>query len=167
MQLRIKEQQLEGARESLAALQEGLKNAKAREKYYKDLLDKGLSAYELAQIAGMIGGQVLSQIGNAYSVASSVAHLLPQIGSLFALTYGGEQIGAALGAVGQAYKAQAEMASFGSSLAATLGGSSAAPRTGSSRRPSPPATRCRSAGRSRRQRSRWRSPARRSRSSAA
>ncbi|HEX8108460.1 MAG TPA: hemopexin repeat-containing protein [Kofleriaceae bacterium] len=122
MQLEIKQQQLAGAQESLAGLQEGLKNAKAREKHYQDLLAEGLSMYEQAQIAGMIISQVFSQGANAFSLASSIANYTPQFGSLFAITYGGQQIGAGLGELAQSFRAQAETASFGSSLAATLGG---------------------------------------------
>src|SRR5262249_55947798 len=64
LQLRIKEQQLEGARHSLAALQEGLKNARTRETHYQKLLNEGLSAYETAQVTLMTVAQVFSQIAN-------------------------------------------------------------------------------------------------------
>jgi hypothetical protein len=122
MQLQIKQQQLEGARESLAALQEGLKNAQARVTHYQQLLTTGLSAYEQQQIAQMTVGQVFTQVSNVLSIASSIGSFMPQVGSPFAMTYGGVQLGAGISGMSQAYKALADMSSFQSSLAATLGG---------------------------------------------
>jgi hypothetical protein len=122
MQLEVKQQQLEAARQSLFALQEGLKNAQARESHYQQLLATGLSAHEQTQIGMMIVGQMFSQVANVLSVASSGASFAPQGGSPFALTYGGDQIGKGILGLSHAFRAQAEMASFQSSLAATLGG---------------------------------------------
>jgi len=122
LQLDVKQQQLEGAKQSLLALQEGLKNAKARESHYQELIATGLSAYEQTQIAAMIIGQAFSQVANVFGMASSAASFAPQVGSPFALTYGGEQVGSGLQGLSQAFRAQGEMASFQSSLAATLGG---------------------------------------------
>ncbi|HEX7993241.1 MAG TPA: hypothetical protein VF506_04915, partial [Streptosporangiaceae bacterium] len=122
MQLQIKQQQLEAAKQSLAALQEGLKNARARETHYQQLIATGLTAHEQEQIAQMIVGQQNSQTGNSYSIASSIGSIIPQIGSPFAMTFGGQQIGPALAAVATSYKAQGEKASFQGSLAAALGG---------------------------------------------
>ena len=86
LQLQIKQQQLEAARQSLAALQEGLKNARSRETHYQQLLSTGLTAHEQAQIAGMVVGQVFSQVANVIGIASSVAHFVPQVGSPFAMS---------------------------------------------------------------------------------
>ena len=122
LQLQIKQQQLEAARQSLAALQEGLKNARSRETHYQQLLSTGLTAHEQAQIAGMVVGQVFSQVANVIGIASSVAHFVPQVGSPFAMTYGGIQVGSGLQGLSQAFKALSELASFQSSLSATLGG---------------------------------------------
>jgi hypothetical protein len=122
MQLQIKQQQLEGAKQSLGALQEGLKNAQARETYYQQLLATGLSPHELVQISGMVIGQVFSYMSNVFAIASSVGSAVPQVGSPFAMTYGGDQIGDMFQGVSLAWKAQADIASFASSLAATLGG---------------------------------------------
>jgi hypothetical protein len=122
MQLQIKQQQLTGAKESLAALHEGLKNAQTREAHYQKLLADGLSAYEQEQVAQMITGQIFSQIGNVLSVASSVGYAVPQVGSPFAITYGGIQLGNIINGLSGSFKALAEMSSFQSSLAATLGG---------------------------------------------
>lgn len=121
MQLEVKQQQLESARQSLFALQEGLKNAEARESHYEQLLAAGLSAHEQTQIAQMFVGQSFAQTANVHSVAASVAGLVPQFGSVFALTYGGDQLSKGFQGLSQAFRAQAEKASFESSLAATLG----------------------------------------------
>jgi hypothetical protein len=122
LQLRIKEQQLEGAQQSLAAFQEGLKNAQTREAHYQKLLNDGLSGFEIAQVALMTVAQVHSYMSNVFSIAAAIGKALPQIGSPFAMTYGGVQVGGMLEGNAQAWRALAEIFNFGSSLSATLGG---------------------------------------------
>lgn len=122
LQLQLKQQQLEAAKHSLAALQEGLRNAQTREAHYTRLLTEGLSAHEQEQISQMTIGQVFTQISNVLGVASSVGYGVPQVGSPFAITYGGIQLGNIINGLSGAFKALAELASFRSSLAATLGG---------------------------------------------
>jgi hypothetical protein len=121
MTLQIKEQQLEGARQSLAALQEGLKNAQTREAHYQKLLNEGLSVYETAQVTMMTIAQVHSYMSNVVSIASAVGSAVPQVGSPFAMTYGGVQVGGSLKGVAESWKTLAEIFNFGSSLSATLG----------------------------------------------
>jgi hypothetical protein len=122
MTLQIKEQQLESARQSLAALQEGLKNAETRESHYQTLLNDGLSGFEIAQLALMTVAQVHSYMSNVMSIAAAVGKAVPQVGSPFAMTYGGVQVGGALEGTALAFSALADNFTFGSSLSATLGG---------------------------------------------
>jgi hypothetical protein len=60
-------------------------------------------------------------VANVLGIAGSIGSLAPQAGSPFAMTYGGVQIGAGIQGLSGALKALSEMASFQSSLAATLG----------------------------------------------
>ncbi|HEU4405626.1 MAG TPA: hemopexin repeat-containing protein [Polyangiaceae bacterium] len=120
--LEIKRQQLDGARQSLAALQEGLKNAETRRSHYQKLVDEGLSSYEKDQVELMGVAQVFAQVSNALGLVSSVTYPVPQVGSPFAITFGGLQIGNSMSALSQAFRAVSEGFNFGSSLAATLGG---------------------------------------------
>jgi hypothetical protein len=122
MTLKIKEQQLESARRSLAALQEGLKNAQTRGTHYQKLLNEGLSGYEIAQVTLMTIAQAHSYMSNVFSIAAAVGKSVPQVGSPFAMTYGGVQVGGMLEGNAQAWRALADIFNFGSSLAATLGG---------------------------------------------
>src|SRR4051812_3676632 len=122
MQLEIKQQQLAREQETLGGLREGLKNAQARQAHYTRLLAQGLSAFEKSQIAGMVVGQVFTQVSNVFSIASSFGYLIPNVGSPFAMTYGGKQVGSAIQGMSQAFRALSELASFQTSLAATLGG---------------------------------------------
>lgn len=121
LQSKIKEQQRDGARESLAALQEGLKNAQARETHYSQLISSGLTAHEQTQIAQMTVGQVFSQVSNVLNTVASVASFVPNVGSPFAMTYGGREIGAGVTGLASAFRALSESANFQSSLAGTLG----------------------------------------------
>jgi hypothetical protein len=120
--LQMKQAQLESVQESLAALQEGLENARTRATHYQRLLADGLSTYEQQQIQMMTAGQLFSQCSNILSIASSIGSFVPQVGSPFAMTYGGQQIGAGLAGLSQSFKALSEAFSFQSSLASTLGG---------------------------------------------
>jgi len=121
LQLKIKKQQSDVAKESLAALQEGLKNAQARESHYSQLISTGLTAHEQTQIGAMIAGQVFSTVSNVLSIVASIAAFGPNIGSPFAMTYGGKEISSGITGLVSSFRALAETANFQSSLAGTLG----------------------------------------------
>ena len=99
-----------------------LKGAQIREEYYTQLLDENLSPAEKAQIATMTAAMILSAVSGAMETAASIGYAVPQQGSPFAMTYGGEQLGASLTKAAASLKMAAEFFNFGSSLSSLLGG---------------------------------------------
>jgi hypothetical protein len=98
MQRVVKVQQLNDAVYMLESATESLNGAKYRSTYYGSLIADGLSSLENESLDDMYTSMILNQVSNALHLASSVAHLLPNVGAPTAMTYGGEQIGSALSA---------------------------------------------------------------------
>lgn len=86
--------------------------------YNRDLLDEGLTGWEITQQVSKHAAMDL-KIGEGLNrIAASITYLIPQIGSLFALKYGGKEIG-------DSTKSWADwastMASIADSVSATTG----------------------------------------------
>lgn len=122
MTLDIKQQQLEAARQSAAGLRASLNSARTRQAYYRRMLAEGLSGYEIWQLVSMSIGQGLTTASSAMNFVAAGASLVPNVGSPFAITYGGQQLGPSVKAISEALKMGAEQYSFMSSLASLLGG---------------------------------------------
>jgi hypothetical protein len=119
---RIKEQQLENASASVQALKVGKRNAESRRDHYQRLLSDGLSDAEKAEIALMVVSTVCQQTRSLLSIASGVANLVPDVGSPFAMKYGGTQVGGSIEKFSFSLNALGELASFGAQLSRMLGG---------------------------------------------
>lgn len=76
-----------------AALQAGRDSAQAREDYYRDLLATGYIPAEIAQIAYLMAGMVSQGVSTILKSAAALGFAVPQVGSPFAMTYGGQQVG--------------------------------------------------------------------------
>jgi hypothetical protein len=120
--LDIKQQQLEAARQSAAGLRASLNSARTRQAYYRRMLAEGLSGYEIWQLVATSIALNLTYGAASLSHASSGAALIPNLGSFFAITFGGLQIAPSLKATSEALGAAASANSSMSSLASLLGG---------------------------------------------
>jgi hypothetical protein len=118
----IKEKQIEEVTETGASLQESLASATERYNYYTNLVNKGLSAGEIVNIAATTVATVFSTIAGGVRGASSIAYALPNVGSPFAMTYGGKQIGAALEGAAAVLEIGATLSNFAAQLSLTLAG---------------------------------------------
>jgi len=82
----------------LEAMGEGLKQsqdgAEARRKFYDDLITKGLSDAEKLHLSMIQESRILAGVGGTLKAMAGPAHLIPNVGSPFAMTYGGKQLGA-------------------------------------------------------------------------
>ncbi len=92
------------------AIVETQTNVQNRIDYYQELIDAGLTGWEVTQ-------QISKHIGTEYSVAASLVHLaaniaylIPQTGSPFAMKYGGKEIGDSLSAIGGQYSSLSSIA---------------------------------------------------------
>jgi hypothetical protein len=118
----IKEQSLDEVVQTGLSLQESQRSAAKRVEYYTQQLARGLSAAEVANIASMTVATVFNVLAGATRTASSIGYAVPQVGSPFAMTYGGQQIGAALTAASGVFEIGGMLANFAAQLSLTMAG---------------------------------------------
>ncbi|MDA9421112.1 neuraminidase-like domain-containing protein [Bradyrhizobium sp. CCBAU 53380] len=92
----IKQLTIAQLNKQIESLQQAKLSAKERESHYKDLVSGGMIPEEIAQQVMLGLSVVFSSTSSVLGAAASVASTAPQIGSPFALTYGGVQLGASL-----------------------------------------------------------------------
>ncbi|MCD4813873.1 hypothetical protein K8S19_09315 [bacterium] len=122
MTLDIKNDQLGNAEQTKLSLEKSLENAKEREVHYLGLIDEGLSNYETAQLIFMTLSKGYSIVAQIMDIVTSIGGYMPQVGSPFAMTYGGEQLGRGLTGMSSSYKTLSSMMEFGNALSSMLGG---------------------------------------------
>lgn len=118
----VKEQQIEAAQESLAAIKVSRESAAVRKDYYETLADEGLTLYEKSNLGFMTAGSAFEMLASTYSTAASIGYAVPQAGSPLAMTYGGQQLGAILTAIGGGFNNLASISRYGATMSSTLGG---------------------------------------------
>ncbi len=116
----VKQQQIEEVKQTIAGLQESLANAKARQTWYQKQIDNGLSSNEIQQIVYMTIGAFSNTMAAATRTMASIGYAVPQVGSPFAMTYGGQQVGAALTAASGVFEGLGVLADFGAQLNGTM-----------------------------------------------
>ena len=109
--LDIKKAQLEDARETVNALRANLKSAKTRQQHYNNLIANGLSPYEQTQLGMLLGAQIFTNMSQVFSVSSSMAGIIPEIGA-FAFHFGGHNLAALFNGISQSYSAMSSNLSF-------------------------------------------------------
>ncbi|HYH81165.1 MAG TPA: neuraminidase-like domain-containing protein [Longimicrobium sp.] len=116
-QARITE--LQATLQSLAAVQAGASNRLA---FYGDLIGGGLSSYENTSLSAADAALAFSMLGSISKTAATIAYTIPQVGSPFAMTYGGIQVGSSLSAASAVLEIGSEISNFISQRALTMGG---------------------------------------------
>jgi hypothetical protein len=116
MNLAIRVLQTNAIDQERAALQAGRDSAVARSTYYRDLLAAGYLPSEIAQIAYLMTGMVTQGLSTILKTASALGFGLPQIGSPFAMTYGGQQVGNTIEQAGAALDSFAQTVSTGAEV---------------------------------------------------
>lgn len=122
MTLGIKQQQLAAAQQTTAGLRASLASARTKQQHYTRLLAQGLSPFEIGQLGAMAAAQTFSIVSGVLSAAASAASLVPNLGSPFAITYGGQQLSPAISAISQLMRTRGDMFSYAGTLASLLGG---------------------------------------------
>ncbi len=118
----MKEQQVVDAEQSLEGLRTAYASAVHRQHYYANLVDEGLSPAEQVNIAMMALANVFQTQSGVMRAMSSAAHLVPNVGSPFAMTYGGIQIGFAFDAASAIFETVSRNFDFASTLSSVLAG---------------------------------------------
>ncbi len=102
--IRAMEQEIESAALSRQLAEAQLEAAEYRRDYYRALLDEGLSASEQSQQDNTNLALTFKVQAAYWELIAGVVHLIPELGSPFALKFGGKQIGDAAGAIGGAFR---------------------------------------------------------------
>lgn len=120
--LGIKKDQLAAAKETAAGLRVSLNSAQLRQLHYTRLLASGLSPFEQLQLSMMGVSQGFTLSSSILSTITSVSSLIPNLGSPFAITYGGQQLGPATAALAGTLGTISGFFSSMSSIAGMLAG---------------------------------------------
>lgn len=114
----IKRKQIEEAKEQLESLKASKVNIENRKKHYDDLISEGLITPENVQQVSRHTATSIKTITSSVFSSSSIFYLLPQLGSPFAMKWGGKEQGDSLAAWGQFFSS---LASISESIAASAG----------------------------------------------
>ncbi|HUZ23530.1 MAG TPA: neuraminidase-like domain-containing protein [Streptosporangiaceae bacterium] len=120
--VQMKELQVQLATDTGEALTAALAAASARRSYYHRMIDTRLSPEELANLDALEAGLVFNVLASVARTASSIAYTIPQVGSPFAMTYGGVQIGSALAAGASVFEIGSIISQFYAQKSLTMAG---------------------------------------------
>ncbi|MCP4977162.1 MAG: hypothetical protein GY931_13460, partial [Maribacter sp.] len=105
-----KKKQLEQAQTNQASLLENKTNIEQRKTYYEELIEEGLIEWEdVEQVAKWTAGSIRITEG-VLQLLSAAFFLIPQLGSPFAMKYGGQELGSAANGFSNALAATAKIA---------------------------------------------------------
>lgn len=119
---KVREKQIEQLDCAISSLEYSRESADTRNRFYQRLIDMGLSPSEQLNISAMILANVFNMGGSLMRGLSSVSYLVPNVGSPFAMTYGGSQIGSSLGAAAAVFDMFSTYYNMISSLSLTMAG---------------------------------------------
>ncbi|MGH8531325.1 MAG: neuraminidase-like domain-containing protein [Gammaproteobacteria bacterium] len=115
-------QQVENARFALESLQETANAIKSKQDFYQRLVDENLSPAEISNLVFSSVALPLNILSGSLEAASGIAYAIPQVGSPFAMTYGGIQLGSVLAAAANSASTYAQIADFAAQTSLTVGG---------------------------------------------
>lgn len=118
----VREQNIEELVRMQRSLAASLENATIRNRYYTGLVSQNLSAEEISSIVSGRAAMAMSVASGVIKTLSSIGYSLPQLGSPFAMTYGGAQIGAMLNGISGALDIGTTVSSYISQLSLTMAG---------------------------------------------
>ncbi|BBS37426.1 hypothetical protein WP5S18E01_22730 [Enterobacter cloacae] len=122
MNISIKTERISEIQANILSLTASQTGAASRLTYYTDMLNNGLSGYEQTSLDATAAALAANILGSISKTAATIAYAVPQVGSPFAMTYGGVQLGSAVNASSGVFEIGAEISSFISQRAATMGG---------------------------------------------
>jgi Tc toxin complex TcA C-terminal TcB-binding domain/Neuraminidase-like domain/Salmonella virulence plasmid 28.1kDa A protein len=110
----------------LAAQRDALVQSRAaateRSNYYSGLVAGGLSDAEQTNLDAMAIGFGFNLSASAVKAAAGIAYAIPQVGSPFAMTYGGQQLGNSLNAISGVLEIGSVIASYIAQRSLTMAG---------------------------------------------
>ena len=121
MTKKVKSDHVKEAQHQLQALTETETRVQNRIEYHSGLIDAGHTAWEVTQQARGHAASALRAIQPTLHLAASIAHLVPQVGSPFAMKFGGAELGQSAKDVAHNTLAMAEAAERIAALAGLEG----------------------------------------------
>lgn len=118
----VKQDAIDEAEGTLASLRESLAGAKNRVSAYQALISEGLNESETTNLEAMAAGLVFTTLASGFRAAATIAYTIPQVGSPFAMTYGGVQIGSSMTAASAAAEIGADISNFIAQRSLTMAG---------------------------------------------
>lgn len=121
MTTQIKEERISELQATIAGLNDSLAAANNRSTFYSDMLLRGLSGFEKTSLDAAAAGLAFNVLAGISKTAASIGFAVPQVGSPFAMTYGGIQVGSMVNAASGAFEIGATISSFIAQQASTMG----------------------------------------------
>ncbi|HTD21426.1 MAG TPA: neuraminidase-like domain-containing protein [Terriglobales bacterium] len=118
----MKQSQITRMSTSVEALKVSQQTAKAQIDFYTNALSTGLIPEEQLNLDASATGLRFTLAANILKTSSAIGYAVPQAGSPFAMTYGGQQIGAVVDATAGAAEIGAEISAYVSQRALTMAG---------------------------------------------
>lgn len=118
----LKAQLVLEAEDQLVSLGQAKLAAQERLNYYTRMLSEGWSPAEVTSLTTMILANVFQTTASVIRSLSGGAHLVPNAGSPFAMTYGGREIGSSLAAFASAADTVSGTLNFASTLSSVIAG---------------------------------------------
>ena len=122
MTTQIRQARIDELKATIQSLTSSRGAAQGRLNFYNNLIAAGLNAYETTNLAATEAALAFNILGSISKTAATIAYAVPQVGSPFAMTYGGVQLGSAVNAASGVFEIGAEISSFIADRAATMGG---------------------------------------------
>ncbi|MGN6662933.1 MAG: neuraminidase-like domain-containing protein [Solirubrobacterales bacterium] len=122
MMTTAKEDALAEGEASLAGLRESLAGAKNRVSHFQKLLSEGLNAKEDTNLESLAAGLAFNILASGLRAAAAIAYTIPQVGSPFAMTYGGIQVGSSFTAASAGAEIGAEISNYVAQRSITMAG---------------------------------------------
>ena len=110
--------EIDSAMEGVKALNDKITSLSYQIEYYKILSDERINEWELAQSIGRHAASIIRGTEAAIAFSAGILSLLPQLGSPFAMKYGGVELG---GSMGKIAFAMTSLANLGDNIAASSG----------------------------------------------
>jgi hypothetical protein len=117
-----KQSEVDAAQNAVDTLTAQLDTAQFRHDYFQGLVDSELNAWEVLEAGFRAISVKLAAAPVVQHTSAAILHLIPQLGSPFAMKYGGAELGTSMKEFGQAGVALGKGADVFASAAAVVGG---------------------------------------------
>lgn len=108
--LDVKKKQVEVAQNQLDGLLESKANVEQRRDYYGSLIENGLTGWERTQQVSKHLASYTRLLSSGLRKASTITHLIPRLGSPFAMLFGGTEVGHSLDSASDTLQSMAQVA---------------------------------------------------------